>query len=152
MNRNAWLEPADAGEAKLVRSEQALREAPRQEHIWSEVDQSKVPWHHSDHLAWNEIDRHRAAKYLAIAAELPLPISITQDHGLWGAWRVVFAREPSADIRRHAQRGQNTFGRGDGHQLLRISPPGHGGGAGNPDAEGFEGLRALLTSSVHAGG
>ena len=50
----------------------------------------KSPWHHSDHLAWNEIDHHRAAKNLAIAAELPLPISVTKDHRLRGARGVVF--------------------------------------------------------------
>ena len=38
----------------------------------------------------NEIDRNRAANYIAIGTELPLPISITQNYGLQRAWGVVF--------------------------------------------------------------
>ena len=89
-NRNPRPEPCDTGIAVLFRNS-ALGKAPRQDDVWREVNQSKVSWHHSDHLVWNEIDHHRAAQHLAMSAELPLPICVAKDHRLRGPRGVVFA-------------------------------------------------------------
>src|SRR5438046_379626 len=89
-NRNPRPEPCDTGIAVLFRNS-ALGKALRQNDVWREVNQSKVPWHHSDHLVWNEIDHHRAAQHPAMSAELPLPICVAKDHRLRGPRGVVFA-------------------------------------------------------------
>src|SRR5207253_3024889 len=95
-HRNSRFEPCDTLMVQHVRSEPALGKALWQEYVRGEVNESKLPWRHSDHLARNEIDQDSAAKRPRIAAELPLPISISKDHGLRRTRTVICAREPSA--------------------------------------------------------
>src|SRR5262249_43854914 len=86
-DRYARLKPCDTGITVVFRA--ALGKTLRQEHVRGDVHESKVPRHYPDDSAWNEIDHERATKYIGIAAELSLPITITEDHGLRRTRRVV---------------------------------------------------------------
>ncbi len=102
-DRDFRLESCEPREVELIRPEWATGKALRKKHVRSEIEESKGRRHYSDHLTRQRIYENRPSENVLIAAKTSLPVSMTEDHGLWSAWRVVFGREPSAEIWRHTQ-------------------------------------------------
>src|SRR5579883_3367673 len=64
---------------------------------------TESPRHDSDHRVRLRIDRQRAPHHRFVAREAPLPVGVSEDHGLGRTGRVVRLRKPAAGQRFHSQ-------------------------------------------------
>src|SRR5450756_2654973 len=86
-----------------------------------------------------------------IAAELALPVTVSEDHGLRGSGVVIRQRKPVAQSRMDSQGVECSFGDVQTLDLLRSRLPGDGHAAAGPHAELLKGAVFLAKGEVIRG-
>jgi hypothetical protein len=101
----------------------------------------KARGHHADHLVAGAADGDGAADDPTIAAEVPLPRAMAQQHDAARLGALVLGPESAADDRRHSEHRKQRRGRAQAFDLFRAARAGQGG---TPDFGRGDRLKHIL--------
>ena len=108
--------------------------------------ESELRRHDADDLVRSTVDGERPVEDGSVTAKLPMPVGVAEHHGVRRPWSILCIREPSADLRLDAERGQDSPAHRQRAHFLWIPAAGDGRRRAirAPRAQVLEGLAVLL--------
>jgi hypothetical protein len=111
-------------------------------------DEMKIAGQHANHFARLAVDQDAPAQDAGIAAKLPAPVAVGQEHGIRAAGRIVLAGKPTAEHGRDSEDRQDAISDQENAHQFGVADAGYIAGVVGKHADILEGPVLLAINEI----
>ena len=148
---DARLEAREGLKAELSEEDFGAVALHGEEEVCLAIEKLEGGGQHSDDFGGASVKHDAASDDGSVAAESGLPILVTDDDGSGAAGRIVVAGEETSEHGAGAEKREDTVGKIDSGDDLRLGEAGDGEVVSGPHADILEGLVLVAVGEVEKG-